>query len=569
MALWHFGNTTVRSGLRLKDALEVYSLSPFIGNIRGGEDRIHERNFHRLLGSQGIVTLSTGYGADETFSAGRKWRSALGKTGFIYEKYSRSSNFIQTDVGAVDKITPLGYRLLQAESVAGIQECYLRGLLANFIEKDSGVIFSPLKFTLEVMTEIQNRTGDSKLHFMEMAMVLINSSPENIVSNVVDEILAFRARREAANNKRIFDASEKERVPALFNVNRNTPSDYADTNFRYLSATGLFIRGRRSIKFNPAKQRLISLIITNYQIPNTPLGRKLELTNGAILPTDQLEPAQQILDDIISQAEERGIEIPEYSIGNTAADINLVRFEIEEELSKREEIRYADDQVNQWEEIAGYMELLWSGRRNITIGEDEISIRKEERPAYFEWVLWRAFLAINQLVNMPYEARRFKIDQSFFPMGTAPGGGSDAIFIFQDYVIVGEVTLTTSTRQEAAEGEPVRRHVAKMVDQYIDKSVYGLFIANKIDSNTAETFRHGCWYRSDDSELLLDIIPMTLKDFHSFFIEIFAYETDRTALVRQLLDKCNMGREEYKAPAWKEYISTSIQDTILELRNSR
>lgn len=565
MALWHFGNTTVRSGLRLKDALEVYAASPFVGNIRGGDDRINERNFHRLLGTQGIVSLSTGVGADETFSAGRKWRHALGKCGFIYEKYSTNSGVLQRQLGGVDMITPLGQRLLQAESVAAIQECYLRGLLANFIETDSGTIFSPLQFTLEVMTELKNRTGDSMIHFMEMGMVLIASTPDEEIRTIVDNILAFRERREASDNKRTFDASEKEKVPTLFGVVRNTPSDYADMNFRYLNATGLFVRGRRSLRFNPAKERLIELIIANYQIPETPMARAIELTNGAKLPTDQADQAQQVLDDLRAEAQERGVELPDYEVGNTAADINLVRFEIEEELLKREEINYARDQVNQWEEIAAYMELLWSGTRSITVGDDEVSIRKEERPAYFEWVLWRAFLAINHLANMPYEARRFKVDQSFLPMGTAPGGGADSIFVFEDYVIVGEVTLTTSTRQEAAEGEPVRRHVAQMVDEHPQKAVYGLFVANKIDSNTAETFRRGSWYRSDDSELILNIIPMTLKDFHSFFIQLFTEECNRTELMRELLDRCNAGREAHKAPAWKNFIHTNIQNTITEL----
>jgi len=457
--------------------------------------------------------------------------------------------------------------LLQAESVAAIQECYLRGLLANFITTDDGTVFSPLKFTLEVMKELQNRTGDSMLHFMEMAMVLLDSSPDDTVNAVVDEVLAFRTRRDASGNKRTFDAAEKQTVPAKFGgINRNTPGDYTDMNFRYLNATGLFIRGRRSLRFNPAKQRLIELIIANYEVPETPLARALELTNGAALPTDQVAQAQQILQDLIAQAEQRGVDLPDYEVGDTAADVNLVRFDIEELLSKQEEENYAHDQVNQWEEIAAYMEVLWSNARSVAVGEDEISIRKEERPAYFEWVLWRAFLAINQLVNPPYESRRFKIDQSFLPMGTAPGGGADSIFVFQDFVIVGEVTLTTNTRQEAAEGEPVRRHVAQMVDQHPDKSVYGLFIANKIDSNTAETFRTGSWYKNDDTKLTLDIIPMTLKDFHGFFCELFAAERERTSLVRQLLDRCNAGREAHEAPAWKQHISTNIQATVTELQ---
>ena len=62
-----------------------------------------------------------------------------------------------------------------------------------------------------------------------------------------------------------------------------------------------------------------------------------------------------------------------------------------------------------------------------------------------------------------------------------------------DFTILTEVTMSTSSRQEAMEGEPVRRHVSDAVLKY-DKPVYGMFIAVRIDTNTAETFRHGIWY---------------------------------------------------------------------------
>ncbi len=82
------------------------------------------------------------------------------------------------------------------------------------------------------------------------------------------------------------------------------------------------------------------------------------------------------------------------------------------------------------------------------------------------------------------------------------------IFEFDDFVIAVEVTLTAGSRQEAVEGEPVRRHIADLVDHYKrqEKPVFGLFIANKIDTNTAETFRSGSWYRGDDSHLKLQIV---------------------------------------------------------------
>ena len=63
-------------------------------------------------------------------------------------------------------------------------------------------------------------------------------------------------------------------------------------------------------------------------------------------------------------------------------------------------------------------------------------------------------------------------------------------FIFEDAVVVVEVTLTSSSRQEAAEGEPVRRHVALYAEENTTgKDVYGLFIAPRVDTNTAHTFQ--------------------------------------------------------------------------------
>ena len=72
------------------------------------------------------------------------------------------------------------------------------------------------------------------------------------------------------------------------------------------------------------------------------------------------------------------------------------------------------------------------------------------------------------------------------------------------------MTLTTNSRQEAAEGEPVRRHVADIVLNS-EKPVVGLFLANKIDTNTAETFRMGTWYTKDDIKIQLNIVPVTLS----------------------------------------------------------
>ncbi len=100
------------------------------------------------------------------------------------------------------------------------------------------------------------------------------------------------------------------------------------------------------------------------------------------------------------------------------------------------------------------------------------------------------------------------------------------------------------------EGEPVRRHVSDAVIQY-NKPVYGMFIAVKIDTNTAETFRHGIWYAKGDVKQRLDIVPLTLAQFQKYFVSMFRANQARPENIRDLILKCKMRRDILDAPAWK------------------
>mgnify|MGYP000231811565 FL=1 len=84
-----------------------------------------------------------------------------------------------------------------------------------------------------------------------------------------------------------------------------------------------------------------------------------------------------------------------------------------------------------WYEIYEYMKLLISNNgKSKELGEDYIiNVPKAEAAAYLEWILWRAFLAIDHIVNKPYDARGFNVDQDYLPIGTAPGGKPDMILI--------------------------------------------------------------------------------------------------------------------------------------------
>ena len=564
------GNTTVRSPFRLRDGLVALSTSSLQGNLRGQEQ---EKDLRLLLGEHGIVEL----GNDQTYSVGRKWRSALNKLGFLYPEAPPGSGISQNEIGPLDMITPNGWRLIRADTVPAMQECFLRALAAYYIpsaleKKYDFPVFSPLRHTLTVMTGLERLTGDSRLNFIEMALVVQLTNSQDAVADIAALVLDLRARRSASGNKRRFDREERDKAAAAHRYEAGTFNDYADTNFRYLKATGLVQSKGRGLSLVPEKHVFIEKLIQDTGFPDTDGAYFAALCNGAALPTDDKDAALAVLDDLMRQLNERGImyEMAGRPI-NTPADIAIIRHEIEGILSERKEEEYAARQATEWAEIIAYMELINTRRSKKTLAEgQEITVPRAEAPAYFEWVLWRAFLAIGSIANKPYEARRFKVDQDFLPVGAAPGNGPDLVFEFDDFVVAVEVTLTDNSRQEAAEGEPVRRHVADLVSHHNARSgkpVYGLFIANRIDSNTAETFRIGIWFTRTDDKMRLDIIPVTLAQFKAFFEALFASGRIEAGLIRELLDLCGELRSAHEAPAWKCRMDQAIRQKIQEIHN--
>lgn len=558
---WVFGNTTVRSPFRLKDGLTAISQSSLQGNLRGIDQ---DKAFRELLGKSGIVELGT----DDTNSVGRKWRAALSQLGFLYPPISEKFNISRLGIGAVDTITPNGWRLINSESVSAIQECFLRAMASYFVPNtfETGYkfknVFSPLRLTLSIMLKFEKETGSSLLNFLEMALIVQFSNADMELSSIFDSILTFRKNRDASPNKNIFAREERAKAAEKFGYIESTFNDYADTNFRYLKATGLVQSKGRGIIIFAEKHLFIEKLCADKAVPANGEEWLVSLTNGSVLPTDNKDTAFVVVDDLVNQLNMRGVITEKLSETVVdIADINQFRHDLEDKLFILNEIDYASRQANECEEISAWLEILSTNpSKSITIKNgDKLSIPQSEAPAYFEWIIWRAFLAIDSLKNPPNECRKFKIDQDFLPVGTAPGGGPDLIFEFDKFVIVSEVTLTTNSRQEAAEGEPVRRHVANVVDFYEQKNkkVYGLFLANKIDSNTAETFRLGTWYKNDDVKMMVDIVPLSLSVFKIFFDSMFKERKLDSKLVEDLLVKC-IELKGNEAPKWKLMIDETV-----------
>lgn len=572
--LWHIGNTTVRTPYRLQEALRELLGSPLNGNLAGREQ---EQAFAEFLHEREIVEVDRIARNEDASDVGRKWRAALMQLGFITPQMTRNvvSGAIDPELvghvvnidslsGRAFEITPNGARLGISETMAAQQECFLRSIAAYQIpsvieDRYKSEPFSPLCHVLNIIHQIRELGENPILTFQEFALFVQTSTPQDGVENIASALITFRSDRiKAAGNVRSFDRGHFEAAAERLGVKAGTlQSDYPDVSLRYLKATGLFREAGRGICITTNKAQLAELIRQSGKIVENPALYLQSLWNGAELPTDDIGTARIVVQDLVKKLVDSGVPATVPPIEIELPDLQILRHDFEDKLLQLEEEKFATDQADRVDEIAAWMQVLATRRAMNLPDGTRLAIPKGEAPAYLEWVIWRAFLAINSLTIPPWEARNFKIDQDFLPVHCAPGGRPDMVFEFENTIIVVEVTLTSSSRQEAAEGEPVRRHVAHYAEMDTKKKVYGLFIAVDIDSNTAHTFSAGAWYLKDDSKISLDIVPLKLDEFRRFLLSGQDNLGEMPKRLRDLLMECRSVSNR-DAPLWKQEISNIV-----------
>ena len=577
--VWHIGNTTVRTPYRLRAALVALLASHLHGNLLG---RDKEQAFADLLHDQGLVSRQSSLETDRS-DLGRKWRVALGQLGFLAFHLTRGHRYgidqkleivvegIPSLTGCPYEITPAGRLLVDAEDLLSQQESFLRALAAYRIpsplEPHYGHRqFSPLHFTLAVLRHLDTLGMEPFISFEEMALLLQRNTTDDGVAQVAEGIRTMREARDGADvpirqlYRQAYEqavlADNPETEPHRINTRVNTLNDYADLNLRYLKATGLFKSRGRGITVSAERAEIVQHLSDESLVTLDDGSYLRQLWSGATLPTDERQTSVAVARSLERTIRQKGVEAEAVDFSSLDDNqLRIARHRLEAQLQRLDEKDFADQQVDQVEEIVGLMDAILARGRKVLADGSVISIPRAEMAVYFEWVIWRAFLAIDSLENSPWDARRFEIDQDLLPVGHAPGGGPDMSFIFQDAIVVVEVTLTSSSRQEAAEGEPVRRHVARYAeDKTTDKAVYGLFLAPRVDTNTAHTFRSGDWYRPDDSKINVHIVPMELEAFRDFFQAILLEPNTSPRRLRELLMECRMEANQ-EAPQWMKKIS--------------
>ena len=580
---WQIGEVISRDPYLIRDALEILAEPDFNGDLISKEQK---EKFEEQLNRKELVNYSGSY---REFRVS-KWCNVFSRFGFVTPKISRVGNLenmidplllpiiddLEDLTGRPFEITPNGRRLLASTSRSAIQECFLRSILCyrvpnkrgnNHVVKNQNFkdSFTPINFLLDILHNLSSLGEEEFISFSEFSFFVQTSSPSDGIDRVVQKIVDFRMSREASKSvrkyeekihnkicKEVYGEIKKKQAYWLYNEARCT--------IPCLNATGLF---------SASTNRGVTILETQKDLAEMILREKKDSIDfndyirtqicGAALPTDNIESSRAAIRELIEQIQARKIEcaIPYIDESMNLRDTEVIRHNLKDEIEKRNELEYSERQNAEIDEIIEYLNEFMKPKAS-----DRIPAR--EGPAYFEWSIWRSFLAIAGSSVNARDARNFKVDMDFKPLGFAKRGVPDMVFEFDDRIVVVEVTLTKSSRQEAVEGEPVRRHVADCMKNS-KKPVYCLFIAPEIDNNTAHTFLSRIWYltdRKDDKKIFLKIIPVALGDY----IEFLKFSPTPKRLF-QYIEECQPLAQEKStdSPEWKRRIASLFRSRPRDL----
>jgi len=501
MRVWNMGNTTARNPLRLREALKL-----FVTNMSGRPfKKLEQIEFQVAMIEAGLVNSQRLTGDD----GGRKFASAFKQLGFVTD-WSKGQPW---------SITSVGQLLIDHPEIE--ETIFLRQLLkyqiASPLEKARTQNFRirPFRFLLHLLKQAHDM-GLVGLTLAEIGLYVITTLDEHnsTTQTTFSNIQAFRTEYDRLSGrvaKTAFAKGGLKKVTETLGLVQNTLEDYADSSSRYALMSGLLTLRGNKLAISEARLPFVETILADGStlLPDHEYLPYFYNPDLPSLPTDNLFfvknetiKLKQLIELTTSLGEP--LELPNPSLWETLPELQAYEIRLRDKLREIREIQfyYTQRSTAALDEIE---QLLEDIQENTLIGKQLYA------PAFFEWAIWRLFLAINSIVGPISNTRGFKVDEDINPVRHAQGGAADLTFTYDTFILVCEMTLASGSRQFAMEGEPVTRHVFKAMQRNDQKLVYGLFVANKLDPNTVDAFHKARYWKDFKRSISTPIIALETK----------------------------------------------------------
>ncbi|MBU1152150.1 AlwI family type II restriction endonuclease [Patescibacteria group bacterium] len=336
-----------------------------------------------------------------------------------------------------------------------------------------------------------------------------------------------------------------------------TLKDYGDSQVRYVLTTGIFSLNRDRIVLKENKIELVKSILEteNKFIEESKYEDYFYNPEEPRLPLDNVE---FMLDSIIELqrnieklSEKTGIVVePITTLEKNIPQLKKINIDLEKELIIQKEYIFYKNQGNedQINDIVEYFDMI---KTRTLLGGDAYF------PAYYEWSIWRVFLAINTLVGKISDTRNFEIDEELKPIHHAKGGVPDMMFEYEDFSLVCEGTLHQSVSQWSAEYTSVPKHVGEMASR-TKKETFGVFVAPRIEPNMAQQLFNASWHIDGDF-MSLNIIPLSTDQLIEILRAFAKYRFSVKKLKEAFEEMTKLKKECSNGKEWHEKISKNFQ----------
>ena len=547
MLTWNMGNTTARNPSRLRPALQLFK-STMSGRLFREPE---QQEFLNELVAAGMVESERTTGGSD---GGRKFASAFKQLGFVTD-WSRRKTW---------SITPVGQTLLDNPELEEV--IFLRQLLKYQIpsplesgSRVEGFHLRPFRLLLRFLYSArdENLIGLTKYEIALYVITVLDENDDAAFETAISNIKGFRTDYNTIVGKVRKNEFAKKKLLAVADVvglKAGSLFDYADSNGRYALLTGLLTTRGNKLALSEARLPIVEAILSDRTtlVPERDYLEWFYNPNEPLLPTDDEVFLRSEIVDLERQFVELAALVGEPTIlpapplGITIADLQAYERRLRERLRDVREIQFYHTQrsATALDEIEDLLE-------DISAGTGAFFGGLSYAPAFLEWAIWRLFLAINEIIGPINKTRGFQIDEDMNPIHHARGGAADLTFAYNDFKIVCELTLTAGSRQFAAEGEPVTRHVFKVIEDSRDgKQVYGLFVAKDLDPNTTDAFHNAQYWRNWGSSVPTPIVALRIKDMIAL-IQHMKLHPVTSADIRHLLDKIlNIQNAHPNGPSW-------------------
>ncbi|MAT54176.1 MAG: restriction endonuclease [Saprospirales bacterium] len=276
--------------------------------------------------------------------------------------------------------------------------------------------------------------------------------------------------------------------------------DYADAFVRYIRSTELITFQKRTFRLiiSPQKTDEVDFLLNNLSREPIKFKKRQEFKDYLFDPFT-IKLLTDDKDLLIGKIRKLGRNIIDPSLG--VEELKDILDDLQDEV-KTKNIKNKIEELKDYNELGEILEVF----------EQIKSKEVPDAPLFLEWNVWRAFVMLNYAIRID---GNFIMDIDGMPLNTAPGNKPDLEIEFEDFGIIGEVTLSSGATQFKMEGDSVPRHYGDF-KQRTNKELYCLFIAPKVDDGTKAFFfnlNKGYTKRYGGAT---KIIPLTLEKFIEF-----------------------------------------------------